>query len=255
MSIGIPSWFGAGAHRGRPSTARSVHKAGADSASRPDKTISRGQCLRLVVPPSLPLPKLRPASLVDLFWEFAVAETQNDERHDRLYSQGLGANLLTRVRANERASITPREWQRVRSTVLGTRPVYLPLLLSLRLRWNTGWVKTAKLAEFRVPRLNIFLPTAPSRKLSDFAAALERGAQPGNNFVAHYQRLKRTFQAEKMVGAPVVLCEAESGPFTIVEGLTRLSVLCSRFSSGDEVPPRVRLLIGKGRAAAKWPFY
>jgi hypothetical protein len=211
--------------------------------------------VRLVVPPSPPLTKLRPASLVDLFWEFAVAETQNDERHDRLYSLGLGTDLFTRVRANKRGSITPGEWERVRSTVLGTRPEYLPPLLSLRLRWNTGWVETAKLAEFNVPRLNIFLPTAPSRKLSEFAAAVERGARPGNNFAEHYQRLRRTFQAVKMVGAPVVLCEVEIGPFTIVEGLTRLSVLCSRFSSGEAVPPRVRLLIGKGRAAAKWQFF
>lgn len=199
--------------------------------------------------------ELRKGSVSDLFWEFGYAESQNDERHDRCYSQGLGPGLFERVRAGERGTLTPQDWERLRATVVGTRPEYLRPLETLELEWLQGWVRPGELPELKVPRLNIFLPSAPSRRLAEFVETLEEGGQPGNGFASHYERLKGSFDPQKVRGAPVLLCESDQGPFTIVEGMTRLSVLCCRSSLGRPVPPRVQVLVGRGPRVVEWPFY
>jgi len=212
--------------------------------------------VRLVVPSSTSLTKLRPASLVDFFWEFARAEVQNDSRHDRKYSRRLGPDLFARVRLGKKDGLDRSDRALVRSTVLSTRPEYLRPLSRLGLRWFYGELPPRELPKLLVPDLNIFKPTAPSRLLRDFASALDRGAPTLWPPVArNYRRMLPRFDPLRMVGVPIVIGTYLRGPFTIVEGLTRLSVLCSRFSSGKALPPRVRLLIGKGRAAAKWQFF
>ncbi len=216
--------------------------------------ISRGQCVRLVDPPSTSLTKLRPASQVDFFWEFARAEVQNDSRHDWMYSRGLGPDLFARVRLGDKDGLDRFDRALVGSTVLSTRPEYLRPLSRLGLRWFYGELPRRELPKLRVPNRNIFKPTAPSRLLRDFATTLDCGALPLWPPVArNYRKILPRFDPLRMVGAPIVIGTYLRGQFTIVEGLTRLSVLCSRFSSGKALPPRVRLLIGAGLRSRSGP--
>ncbi len=196
------------------------------------------------------------APAADFYWEFARAETQNDARHSQIYSRGLGPALFARVRHGKKDGVDRSELSLIRSTVLSTRPEYLRPLLRLGLRWSFGDLPSASLIQLRVPDLEIFRPTAPSRLLGDFASALDREERGVWRPVArNHRRIRSCFDPDRMVGTPIVVGTSPQGPFTIVEGLTRLSVLASRFGSGETVPPRSRLLIGVGPKASAWRFF
>lgn len=199
---------------------------------------------------------LQPATLSDLFWEYALAETQNDERHDRMYSRGLGPELFLRVRANKWEELTPKDWDRLRATVEATRPDYVSPLLSLDLSWKVGWIETEEIPMLRTPGLNIFRPFAPSRGLAEFATSLQtKRALSSLAVERNFWRMVPRFDPTRMLGAPVVIGKDISGPFTIVEGMTRLSVLCARVKNAESVPPRIRIVVGLGTRAREWPFF
>ena len=199
---------------------------------------------------------LEDASSTDFFWEFAQAEVRDDGRHDRMYGRGLGPALLARVRLEEREGLTRSQHALLKKTVLSTRPEYLRPLLWLGLRWSFGELPLKQLPHLRVPNLDIFRPTAPSRLLGDFAAALDQGAPTLWPPVAeNYRRMRPRFKLQRMVGSPIVMGASSEGPFTIVEGLTRLSVLASRLRGGEPVPSGIRLLVGLGPKARDWWCY
>ncbi len=193
------------------------------------------------------------ASWTDFFWEFALAEVQNDRRHDRMYARGLGSDLFARVRLRKKDGLDLSERSQIRSTVLSTRPEYLRPLLRLGLRWSYGELPPRELPRLRTPDLNIFRQTAPSRLLRDFASALDREVPTLWPPIAkNYRRMRSRFDPSRMVGVPIVIGISLRGPFTIVEGLTRLSVLALRWQRGESVPPGIRILIGVGPRARTW---
>jgi hypothetical protein len=196
---------------------------------------------------------LEAATETDLFWEFARAEVRNDLRHDRTYSRGLGPALLARVRSGARTGLGTSDRSVLRATVLATRPEYLRPLLRLGLRWSFGRLPPEELPRLRVPNLDIFRSTAPSRRLRDFAAALDRET-PGlwPPVAENYRAMRPRFDPGQMVGAPIVVGATLRGPFTVVEGLTRLSVLASRWQRGEPVPPGIRILLGVGPRVRDW---
>ena len=170
-----------------------------------------------------------------------------------MYSRGLGPDLFARVRSGKKDGLSQSEHSTVRTTVLSTRPEYLRPLRRLGLRWSYGELPSRALPRLRVPNLNIFRPTAPSRLLRDFASALDRGALTLWPPVAkNFRRIRPRFDPSRMVGVPIVIGTSLRGSFTIVEGLTRLSLLASRWERGEPVPPEIRLLIGVGPKARHW---
>jgi len=196
---------------------------------------------------------LEHASPTDFFWEFARAEVRNDRRHHRMYRRGLGPTLFARVRSGDKVGLDRSERSRLRATVLSTRPEYLRPLLRLGLRWTYGRLPPRELPRLRVPNLDIFRPTAASRRLRDLAAALDRDAPTlWPPLAENYRRMQARFDSRRWVGTPIVVGTSPRGPFTIVEGLTRLSVLASRWQRGKPVPPGIRLLIGLGPTAGSW---
>jgi len=196
---------------------------------------------------------LEEASATDLFWEFARAEAENDRRHNRMYSRGLGQALYARVRSGAKQGLDRSDRSLLRATVLSTRPEYLRPLLRLRLQWSYGSLPAEELPHLRVPRLEIFRPSAPSRRLHDLVAALDRGGPALWRPVAeNYRKMQAGFDTRRWAGAPILVGGSTRGPFTIVEGLTRLSVLASRWRRGKPVPSRIRLLVGLGAKARDW---
>lgn len=200
--------------------------------------------------------ELRRATLADFLWEFCLAETQNDTRHGRTYSRGLGPDLFRRVRGNHREGLAREEWGRLRSTVVATRPDYLGSLLSLGLRWNRGRIAAREIGELKVPALHLFRPLAPSRSMQEFVSSLERGERGNDIAVAkNFRRIRPIFEDSRRHGAPIVIGASARGPFTIVEGMTRLSVLWSRQRHAEPAPASCPLVVGIGPRVVDWPFY
>ena len=126
----------------------------------------------------------------------------------------------------------------------------------LDLTWGRGDLWTDKLLELRTPNLDLFRPYAPSRSLAEFARrieAAEGSTEPA--VVRNLRRIQADFDPAQMIGLPVVLAEQPTGPFTIVEGMTRLSILCSKLLQSERVPERIRLLVGFGSRVRRWPYF
>ena len=199
---------------------------------------------------------LASATRADFFREFARAEVHNDARHNRAYSRGLGLDLFARVRSGDMDGIDRKGHSLIRSTVISTRPTFLRPLLRLGLRWSYGDLSPSGLSRLRVPDLDIFRHTAPSRCLGDFVLALDRGeGGVWRPLARNYGRMRSRFDPRRMVGVPIVVGATSRGPFTVVEGLTRLSILVSRLGRGEPVPRRIRALIGLGPKAENWKFF
>ena len=200
--------------------------------------------------------RIEPAFVSDMFWEFARAEVQNDRRHGRKYSRGLGNELFDRVRSGNRHWLDRAALARLRSTVLSTRPEYLASLPSLGLRWCYAELPTRELPCLRVPDLDIFRPTAPTHILEELVTALDsRARNLWPPVERNYRKMRPNFDPTRMVGTPIVIGTSLRGPFTIVEGLTRLCVLTSLSREIERISPSTRLLFGVGARARSWKFF
>jgi hypothetical protein len=107
----------------------------------------------------------------------------------------------------------------------------------------------------RVMNLRIFTEIAPTRRLMELATALDNGAVPLNWQPSNYRHLRSTFDLSMMHGDPIVVAEHPTGPYTLVEGVTRMCALVSRHSRGEFEEARIPMLLGVGPRLGGWEFY
>jgi hypothetical protein len=58
-----------------------------------------------------------------------------------------------------------------------------------------------------------------------------------------------------MRGLPILVAEKEEGPYTEVEGLTRMSCLLSKMNKGEAVPDSISAILGVSPRIREWNFY
>ena len=77
---------------------------------------------------------------------------------------------------------------------------------------------------------------APSRKLEEFADALDAGhvTSGEEEFASNYRKVHDSFSSQRMRGRPIVVAENVEGPFTILEGYTRLTTITSLQRAGRQ---------------------
>ncbi len=127
--------------------------------------------------------------------------------------------------------------------------------MDLGTEWFLGDLRSASWGEVRVMNLRIFTDMAPTRRLRELASALDNGATPRIWKSSYYPHLRSTFDLSRMNGCPIMVAEQPTGPYTLVEGSTRMCVLVSREMHGELVPSRIQMLLGVSTSLSRWEFY
>ena len=191
----------------------------------------------------------------DVYWNFARAEFEVPAGGPRHTAPPISAELRRRVERGDRDRLSPRDWRELRGAVLSVRGTIVRPLLARVKKWYLAEPSPDDLRELRVMNLHIFTSIVPSRSLVDFAASLDRGVFPRIWDPRFYRELRARFDPGKMHGAPIVVAARETGPFTLIEGVTRMSVLTSRLRLGETVGESLSVVLGLGPAVAGWEWY
>ena len=197
-----------------------------------------------------------PADVQDLLWNLAHSEVDSESNHGDRWRTALGRRLTHLVSKGARSSLSGTDWDDLRSGLRAARGPYLEPLLSLGPRWYFGRVLTSQLGAIRLIRHEPFRAIAPTLLLSDFVASLEAGADtPGDRFAGRYRRLRASFDPLRARGSPALVAKSLAGPFTEIDGLTRMSLLLSRVGVSQPVPEAISVLVGVSQRIHEWPWY
>jgi hypothetical protein len=191
----------------------------------------------------------------DVYWNFARAEFEVPAGGPRHAAPPISAQLRRRIERGDRDHLSPHDWRELRAAVLSVRgAIVRPLLVRVK-KWYLAELSPDDIRELRVMNLHIFTSIVPSRGLIDFAASLDRGAFPTIWDPRFYRALHARFDPRKMHGIPIVVGARDSGPFTLIEGTTRMSVVASRLRLGEPVGDSLPVVLGLGPAVAGWEWY
>jgi hypothetical protein len=198
---------------------------------------------------------LRQGSVRDLFWNFARAEFENPTDRPRHAQPTISLELKERIVRDERATLSARDWEALREAVLSTRSFIVEPLLDMDAEWFLGELPSTEWADVRVMNLRMFVHIAPSRRLIDLATALDRGALPQGWDPTNYPQLRSKFDRSLMHGDPIVVAQHRRGPYTLIEGVTRMCALLSKNNRGEIDVRRIPMLLGLSRRFGEWEFY
>src|SRR6266581_2180645 len=159
-----------------------------------------------------------PTSERDLWWNWAIAELDST-RFGEDFRSLIPIELQTKLRAGRRDVLTQSDWHELKGAVLKFRFPILLDLLQLGIDWYQGELDPSDLPDVRIMNYEPHVKLAPSRTLSTFAATLDAGRNPPGEgeFEVNYRTVRDTFSPDKIRGRPILVGEAASGPFTLLE--------------------------------------
>jgi hypothetical protein len=152
--------------------------------------------------------------------------------------------------------LTQNDWDRLKSAVLNVRFPILLDLLQLDIVWYGAELDPSDLPDVRIMNYEPHVRLAPSRTLSAFTAAIDAGQNPPgeSEFSESYRVVRDTFRSDSVRGRPILVAEAASGPFTLLEGYTRLTILTSLWSAG-KINFQIPILLGICPRLKEWHQY
>ena len=176
----------------------------------------------------------------------AVAES---ELFSRRFAEGLGRAIPERI--NERLRYSPPEsWSEEdkQAIIDGVRGLPSPALQELarpEARWFAAMLEAPELPELRVAPGPEFGTLAPDGRLVSLVESLRKGRDTRDGQLSgSFRLLSRKFNAKELRGRPCVVAAKPVGPFTIVEGTTRLAVLLARYQRSAPVPLPLPVYLG-----------
>jgi hypothetical protein len=192
-----------------------------------------------------------PADTDDVVWSFVVAELDSPRWRARLEAV-LPSESVSRLRSSSRGTLPSEDLERARSALLAHRGRFVGFLLTGSTEWRFGRLRTTGLEQLRVITEKDFVERAPTRLLAEFALKTDEGTRPIPDFDTAYAFLRSRFDMNRSRGLPVLVAESEHGPYTIAEGLTRLTCLASFVREGRPVPNELNVLAGTNPDLTKW---
>jgi hypothetical protein len=188
----------------------------------------------------------------DLIWHWARAEIESG-RFFQFYGS-LEPHLREFVVSDDRSRLTPEDWGTLRKIVFGSRSPLLKGLARLGTIWHVGKLPFSELAELEIMDWPYFVPLSPSRRLEAFVRGLDRGQVPPHEerFAINYRNLRRQFSIERTHGYPVLVAERKQGPYIVVEGYSRLSVLTSKYIAGEVRDGEIPVVLGICANLTEW---
>lgn len=194
-------------------------------------------------------------SAQDMLWEWAKAEIKSS-RFSRYFDE-LPVEIKLKLRAGDRSVINEAELQAITTVVTMKRGPLIRGPLRLQTKWYTATLGIPMVLELRVMNWPPFVSLSPSRQLSEFVDRLDRGEAPTDDalFLANYQDLRDNYDEAQFNERMILITDNVRGPYTIVEGYTRLSVLASRKIHNQTITiPHIDVIIGICPKIAEWYF-
>jgi len=186
----------------------------------------------------------------------SIAES---ELFGRRYALGLGTRIPESL--NERLRYAPlAEWSPAdrEALVNAIRAMHLPLvapLLRLDLTWFDAALDATDLPDLRTPESPEFRQLAPDQRLGTLVTELRWGKDtPDGEFSGAFRHLRREFRPALLRGRPCLVAPTKEGPFTVLEGLTRLAVILALAQAGRPSPDPVPAYVGISERLPEWGF-
>jgi hypothetical protein len=191
----------------------------------------------------------------DVFCQFAAAEVDSP-RYGQPFESIVGQVKATRLRTTPLELWTDADCDAGVAGVTAIRGHYVRSIFALEPEWRIGSIPIQELADIRLIQLPAFASIAPRRTLFEFVRALDSGRDTqGDSFGSSYRQFRPKFDVASMRGLPILLAKSDVGPYTEVEGLTRLCCLLSMHLNGETVPDAVDVVLGISRRVESWPWY
>jgi hypothetical protein len=197
--------------------------------------------------------KLRPAGWRDIAWNWARAEI--DSPRFAPHDAHVGETLLARVRAGDQQGLDDAAWSALTGAVARYRGGLLRGLRRLGTEWFSGELDLAEIPDLRVMNYLPFVAICPTRRLGDLAAALAAGREPpgAQEFATNFAALRHGFATARLAEArPILVTERAEGPYTLLEGYSRLAAVAARCLAGTAGPGEIPVLLGKCPRIAEW---
>jgi hypothetical protein len=190
----------------------------------------------------------------ELYWNFICAEA-NSVRYGGNYAD-LPPRLLDLVTQGRHDELFAADWPIVKAAVIRLRRPLTEKVVELGTGWYEGTLPSASLESVRLLNYAPFVQLAPSRSLGEFVTALDSGKDPAGDegFGRNYRRFRAEYSPTKVVGRPVLVGPRLAGPYTEIEGLTRLCSIVSKGRAGDSVPTEVPVLLGVCLQFDQWQW-
>ena len=193
---------------------------------------------------------IRDGSEQDLVWNWARAEIES-ERHSRHYN--LPPRLLQFLQNDQRPDLTQEDWKVLADAVFSVRGPLLKGLRRLSTGWSTGVLNYEELLDLKIMGWSGFVSWAPSGSFEEFVRAVNRGQPPvTKEWLSHYLKLRGSFDETKIKGCPILVSKKKDGPYTIVEGYGRLSVLTSHYLEGKLPAGEINIVLGICERLEDW---
>lgn len=186
-----------------------------------------------------------------VIWIFVRSELDSSRWNARLLPN-LSRALISKVQSDDYASVTASERSELRHALIAHRGRFVESLLQSATKWKSVILDSTILPELRVISEKDFVKRAPSRLLEEFAAAADARVSTIADFDIPYSRIRASFDPQRSRGVPILVAIDAKGPYTIAEGLTRLTCLVSLKREGLIRNDSTKAVLGVNPAFATW---
>jgi hypothetical protein len=169
----------------------------------------------------------------DMAWEWAIAEVESS-RFGGGYA-GLDPRIRSVLAKGVKEDLSPRELDLVTKAVRNVRRPILEDLIQFGTEWKEAQLELDEVGALRVVNWPPLVDIGPSRTIGGIARFLDRGGVPPRDpaFGENYRMLRSGFDQAKLRGKPILVSDEDGGPFEVLEGYTRLSVIASKHAAGE----------------------
>jgi hypothetical protein len=172
---------------------------------------------------------------------FAEAESDS-ERWRTKFEQTIGAPALAKLRGIRPADWPPYLRAVAMAALLAHRGGFVVGLLELPGDWFEATVMLDEIAALQAT--TGFAQITPTLRIGDILDEFANGNLGDGGFNSDVKVRSIGFDLSRIRGRPVLAAESRNGPFTIVEGTTRLATMLSLSRTGRTFPDPIPVYVG-----------
>jgi hypothetical protein len=185
---------------------------------------------------------------------FAEAEFSSP-RHGPRLARLVQPGVLTRLQFAASSSWTAAERDAAIGALFRYRGMFFGPISALGPTWNEATLMVDDLPDLRTTNLPGFRELAPDLRLGKIVAALEAGRHTSDtDWERNYRQLRAEYDPTMVRGRPILFAGQEAGPYTVIEGTTRLCVLIALHIEGKLPSARVLTYLGVTPRRDEWPL-